>query len=144
MRFIVSSYSSSSVLPLTSRLPHVHMGLQEMLVGPPRHAGFSLLCPAHFSKFRINKLPATSHSNIDHMEEDRAETNLGESANFEELLPKEEKPKQPKKRFVGRKTADNAGKTNGDAAGTIEISGAIQGTGSSSPTNMHTELKSVQ
>ncbi len=78
------------------------------------------------------------------MEKDRAETNLGGSINFEESLPTEEQPKQPKKRFVGRKTADNAGKTSLDAAGTIENSGAIQGMGSCSLTAIRIVLTSAQ
>ena len=60
------------------------------------------------------------------MEEDRAQANLGEGqeAELENLLT--ERPKQPKKRFVGRRTAEKAWKQpNGDGA--IEDSGAVQG-----------------
>ena len=64
--------------------------------------------------------------NIARMEEDRAATNLGPTAedNFNSEVPAA--PKQPKKRFVGRKTAERAaGKTDPNA--NIEDSGAIQG-----------------
>lgn len=60
------------------------------------------------------------------MEEDRAETNLGQSANADLHEPKVEKPKQPRKRFVGRRTADQAANANGTKE-VIEESGAIQG-----------------
>ena len=60
------------------------------------------------------------------MEEDRAQTNLGEGqdAELESLVTG--KPKQPKKRFVGRKAAERAGKQP-HVDGTIEDSGAVQG-----------------
>lgn len=64
------------------------------------------------------------------MEKDRAETNLGDYPNDEPTTSKEFKLKQPKKRFVGRKTAEkseNVEKANGGLNGTIEDSGAIQG-----------------
>jgi len=60
------------------------------------------------------------------MEEDRAEENLGDSINAELEVLGDCKPKQPKKRFVGRKTAEKAEKANGGLNGTIEDSGAIQ------------------
>jgi 2-(3-amino-3-carboxypropyl)histidine synthase len=61
------------------------------------------------------------------MEEDRAATNLGPSA--EEGVPDEPvaAPKQPKRRFVGRKTADAAASRSTDPNANIEDSGAIQG-----------------
>ncbi len=64
------------------------------------------------------------------MEEDRAEINLGDSVDGGLAISEESKPKQPKKRFVGRKTAEkseNVEKSNGGLNGTIEDSGAIQG-----------------
>lgn len=64
--------------------------------------------------------------NIAKMEEDRAVTNLGPMAEdgFNSEVPVV--PKQPKKRFVGRKQAERAaGKTDPNA--NIEDSGAIQG-----------------
>lgn len=63
------------------------------------------------------------------MEEDRIATNLGPDTNgdvqSEVLVP----TKQPRRRFVGRRTADQAAKSNG-ANGSIEDSGAIQGVNS--------------
>lgn len=59
------------------------------------------------------------------MEQDRAETNLGLSVDPETAVPVGEKPKQPKKRFVGRRSAE-AGKAN-VVNGAIEDSSAIQG-----------------
>ena len=58
------------------------------------------------------------------MEEDRAQANLGEGqeADLETLLT--EKPKQPKKRFVGRRAAARAGKEP-NGVGTIE-DGTVQ------------------
>jgi 2-(3-amino-3-carboxypropyl)histidine synthase len=61
------------------------------------------------------------------MEDDRAETNLGASVNVELAISGECKPKQPKKRFVGRKTAEKTERANGGLNGTIEDSGALQG-----------------
>ncbi len=64
------------------------------------------------------------------MEEDRAETNLGDSVNGELIISGESKSRQPRKRFVGRKTAEkseNVVKANGGLNGTIEDNGAIQG-----------------
>lgn len=61
------------------------------------------------------------------MEEDRAETNLGDSVNAEFPFSGESKTKQPKKRFVGRKTAEKTERANGGLNGTIEDSGALQG-----------------
>lgn len=57
------------------------------------------------------------------MEEDRAQANLGADPLDPPLI---EKPKQPKKRFVGRRNAEKA-ETRLDANGTIKDSGAVQG-----------------
>ncbi|CAA9960089.1 diphthamide biosynthesis protein [Pyrenophora teres f. maculata] len=60
------------------------------------------------------------------MEDDRAATNLGPEADLdmvEEVVPM---PKQPKRRFVGRKTADKASGQQADANTNIEDSSAIQ------------------
>ena len=62
------------------------------------------------------------------MENDRAETNLGADADAEIGATTIEKPKQPKKRFVGRRAAEQAEKQS-SSNGTIENSGAIQGQG---------------
>jgi 2-(3-amino-3-carboxypropyl)histidine synthase len=61
------------------------------------------------------------------MEEDRAATNLGPEA--DQGMPEEAAPlqKQPKRRFVGRKTAEKAGEQQADPNANIEDSSAIQG-----------------
>ena len=58
------------------------------------------------------------------MEEDRARVDLGVAVDVEECL-EETAPRQPKKRFVGRRQAAEAASKNGPTA--IEDSGAIQG-----------------
>ncbi|KAI4657716.1 Diphthamide biosynthesis protein 1 [Alternaria triticimaculans] len=60
------------------------------------------------------------------MEDDRAATNLGPDA--EQGMPEEAVPvqKQPKRRFVGRKTAEKAGEQQADPNANIEDSSAIQ------------------
>ncbi|KAL1883910.1 Diphthamide biosynthesis protein 1 [Diaporthe australafricana] len=61
------------------------------------------------------------------MEDDRAETDLGIAADIEEAQAPEPVARQPKKRFVGRRTAAEASASkNGNGAGSIEDSGAIQ------------------
>lgn len=66
------------------------------------------------------------------MEDDRAATNLGPAA--DEAVPDElpAAPKQPRRRFVGRKTANEAPKA-ADANANIEDSSAIQGASHQSP-----------
>jgi 2-(3-amino-3-carboxypropyl)histidine synthase len=60
------------------------------------------------------------------MEDDRAATNLGPSV--DEAMSEEPVaiPRQPKRRFVGRKTAEAASKS-ADPNANIEDSSAIQG-----------------
>jgi hypothetical protein len=61
------------------------------------------------------------------MEDDRAATNLGpevEDGISEEPAAAQ---KHPKRRFVGRKTAEKAGEQQADPNANIEDSGAIQG-----------------
>ena len=60
------------------------------------------------------------------MEEDRAKTDLGQAVDVE-LRVKESIPRQPKKRFIGRRAAAERALENVDPKGTIEDSGAIQG-----------------
>jgi 2-(3-amino-3-carboxypropyl)histidine synthase len=69
------------------------------------------------------------------MEEDRAAANLGPEA--DQGMPEEAAPvqKQPKRRFVGRKTAEKAGEQQADPNANIEDSSAIQGV--RSPRNEH-------
>ena len=61
------------------------------------------------------------------MEEDRAQADLGKAVDAEVGAEKQEKQKQPKKRFIGRKEAAERAEKRGDTSGTIEDSGAIQG-----------------
>ncbi|KAK3986245.1 putative diphthamide synthesis protein-domain-containing protein [Cladorrhinum sp. PSN332] len=60
------------------------------------------------------------------MEEDRALVDLGIAADIEETQRQQNAVKQPKKRFVGRRAAAEASKTNSSNASSIEDSGAIQ------------------
>ena len=62
------------------------------------------------------------------MEDDRVQVDLGIAAEIEEKHIQENAIKQPKRRFVGRRTAAGATKPSSGAA-SIEDSGAIQGTG---------------
>jgi 2-(3-amino-3-carboxypropyl)histidine synthase len=61
------------------------------------------------------------------MEEDRAATKLGPST--EDGIPEEPTPvqRQPKRRFVGRRTAEKAADAPKDPNANIEDSSAIQG-----------------
>ena len=61
------------------------------------------------------------------MEEDRAKADLGVAINDEFDAEKQEKPKKPKKRFVGRRTAAEHTERTGPSNETIEDSGAVQG-----------------
>lgn len=86
------------------------------------------------TKYKYNFEPRdTLDTNITHatrkMEEDRAATNLG--PDIDENIAEEPAavPKQPKRRFVGRKTVEKAaaGEQHADANANIEDSSAIQG-----------------
>ena len=70
------------------------------------------------------------------MEEDRAETNLGQAVDVEQSI--KEVPRQPKKRFIGRRAAAERPAERGSTTGTIEESGAIQSPSSS--TNYRTNI----
>lgn len=62
------------------------------------------------------------------MEDDRAQVDLGIAADLEEAQAPEPVARQPKKRFVGRRTAaEAAASKNEKGSGTIEDAGAIQG-----------------
>lgn len=58
------------------------------------------------------------------METDRSEVDIGVDVDVEYEARKEEKPRQPRKRFVGRKTV---AEKKGGSTGVIEESGAVQG-----------------
>lgn len=62
------------------------------------------------------------------MEEDRAQTDLGVTRDLDFGAEKQETQKQPRKRFIGRKEAAERAEKRGDPNGTIEDTGAIQGT----------------
>ncbi len=63
------------------------------------------------------------------MEEDRVQVDLGIAADLEAAHISQNAIKQPKRRFVGRRTAAEAAakSTEGQVASSIEDSGAIQG-----------------
>ena len=61
------------------------------------------------------------------MEEDRAQVDLGGAVDAELGLENQQKQKQPRKRFIGRKEAAERAEKRSDTDGTIEDSGAIQG-----------------
>jgi len=61
------------------------------------------------------------------MEEDRAQVDLGIAADIEESQRTQNVMKQPKKRFVGRRTAAEAAAKSSTANGSIEETGQIQG-----------------
>ena len=60
------------------------------------------------------------------MEEDRAEADIGQGIDAE-LLIREDAPRHPKKRFIGRRAATEKAKEQAVSQNTIEDSGAIQG-----------------
>ena len=61
------------------------------------------------------------------MDADRAEADIGESIIPELRVEKDEKPKQPRKRFIGRRAAAEKAEQRNGPNGTIEENGAIQG-----------------
>ena len=61
------------------------------------------------------------------MEQDRSETNLGATANSDPEAPGQTTTKQPKRRFVGRRTAAEEAAQKPDSNKTIEDAEAIQG-----------------
>ena len=61
------------------------------------------------------------------MEEDRAQVDLGKATETEIDVEIREKPKQPKKRFIGRKAAAVSAERNGLPYRDVEASDAVQG-----------------
>ena len=61
------------------------------------------------------------------MESDRAVADLGQAVEAELALDRQEKPKQPTRRFVGRKAANAKAVKRDPENDHIEDSGAIQG-----------------
>jgi 2-(3-amino-3-carboxypropyl)histidine synthase len=70
------------------------------------------------------------------MEEDRAATNLGPDVSESLEIEVTSAPKQPKRRFVGRRAAEKAATTNAPN-GSIEESTTIQGVKSPQPFPLH-------
>ncbi len=61
------------------------------------------------------------------MEDDRVQVDLGIAAEIEVEQIAQDFVKQPKKRFVGRRTAAGAAAKVGSPSASIEDSGAVQG-----------------
>lgn len=61
------------------------------------------------------------------MEEDRAQVDVGAAVEAELLADQHDQPRQPKKRFVGRKNAAAQTVSRADGVESVESSGAIQG-----------------
>jgi 2-(3-amino-3-carboxypropyl)histidine synthase len=61
------------------------------------------------------------------MEDDRAATNLGPDVDEGVAEEPVVTPKQPRRRFVGRKVAEKGGEQPADSNANIEDSSAIQG-----------------
>jgi 2-(3-amino-3-carboxypropyl)histidine synthase len=61
------------------------------------------------------------------MEEDRNETNLGPTADQDIVPELTQAPKEPRRRFVGRKTAAKAQEELGENNTNIESSSQVQG-----------------
>ncbi|KAL8938244.1 MAG: hypothetical protein Q9216_004004 [Gyalolechia sp. 2 TL-2023] len=60
------------------------------------------------------------------MDNDRAQANVGEAVNAEIGEGKQEQPKQPRRRFIGRKAAAANAQRNAEANGHIEDGAAVQ------------------
>ena len=60
------------------------------------------------------------------MEHDRAQADVGKAVDAELVAENEQKQKQPRKRFIGRKEAAERAERRADINGTIEETGAIQ------------------
>lgn len=60
------------------------------------------------------------------MENDRAQVNVGDAVNAEFGVEKQEPPKQPRRRFVGRKTAAVNAQKIAEANSHIEDGAAVQ------------------
>lgn len=61
------------------------------------------------------------------MEGDREQVDVGDAINVELAAEKQEQPKQPKRRFIGRKTAAANAQKKAEANGHVEDGTAIQG-----------------
>ena len=83
------------------------------------------------SALRKSSIPLQPRDAPEHatnkMEEDRAATNLGPEVDEGITEEPVAVPKQPKRRFVGRTTAEKSGEQQADPNANIEDSSAIQG-----------------
>ena len=61
------------------------------------------------------------------MEKDRAQADIGMAIDAEYDREKQEKSKQPRKRFVGRRTAAELAERTGHSTENLENNGAVQG-----------------
>ena len=59
------------------------------------------------------------------MEVDRSEVDIGVAVDAE-LEAEKQKPRQPRRRFIGRRAAADRPENKGDSSGAIEESGAVQ------------------
>jgi hypothetical protein len=94
---------------------------QEVRVQPYEH-----FAPRYTSSIPLQPRDAPGHA-TNTMEEDRAATNLGPDVDEGIVEEPVAVPKQPKRRFVGRKTAEKGGEQQADPNANIEDSSAIQG-----------------
>lgn len=61
------------------------------------------------------------------METDRAQVDVGHAVDAEITGEKQEQPKQPRRRFIGRKAAAASAQKKAEANGHIEDGAAVQG-----------------
>ena len=78
-------------------------------------------------KFHPTSTPRRARHGTSTMEEDRSATNLGPEVDQGITEEPAAVPRQPKRRFVGRKTAEKSGEQQADPNANIEDSSAIQG-----------------
>lgn len=62
------------------------------------------------------------------MELDRSEANIGAAVDTDLEVEKQEKVRNPRKRFIGQRAAAERAEGKGDSSVAIEDNGAIQGT----------------
>ena len=79
--------------------------------------------PTHACKIHLIKIHSTNSKSS--MESDRAETDVGKDV-VVGMETEEEKPKQPRKRFIGRKAAAKNAEGRRHPDGVIEESSAVQ------------------
>jgi hypothetical protein len=91
-----------------------------------RDASLTLVCGYHSGVNLKKKFTTTLRKHHRHkMEDDRAQVDLGVAVDVEERLEEAAVQRQPKKRFVGRRTAEAA--SSSGTIGNQEHNGAIEG-----------------